>query len=60
MYNVAIIGCGRISHKIAEGVAKNKDRMKLVVLCDSIEEKMEESMLKKIMIQRFYLKKLKK
>ena len=40
MYNVAIIGCGRISHKIAEGVAKNNDRMKLVVLCDPIEEKM--------------------
>ena len=37
MYNVAIIGCGRISHKIAEGVAKNNDRMKLVVLCDPIE-----------------------
>ena len=43
MYNVAIIGCGRISHKIAEGVAKNNDRMKLVVLCDPIEEKMFET-----------------
>ena len=43
MYNVAIIGCGRISHKIAEGVAKNNDRMKLVVLCDPIEEKMYET-----------------
>lgn len=43
MYNVAIIGCGRISHKIAEGVAKNKDRMKLVVLCDPIEKKMFET-----------------
>ena len=43
MYNVAVIGCGRISHKIAEGVAKNNDRMKLVVLCDPIEEKMFET-----------------
>ena len=43
MYNVAIIGCGRISHKIAEGVAKNNDRMKLVVLCDPLEEKMFET-----------------
>ena len=43
MYNVAIIGCGRISHKIAEGIAKNKDRMKLVALCDPIEEKMFET-----------------
>ena len=43
MYKVAIIGCGRISHKIAEGVAKNNDRMKLVVLCDPIEEKMFET-----------------
>ena len=43
MYNVAIVGCGRISHKIAEGVAKNNDRMKLVVLCDPIEEKMFET-----------------
>ena len=29
MYNVAIIGCGRISHKIAEGVAKNNDRIRI-------------------------------
>ena len=43
MYNVAIIGCGRISHKIAEGIAKNSDRMKLSDLCDPIEEKMFET-----------------
>lgn len=43
MYNVAIIGCGRISHKIAEGIAKNNDRMNLFVLCDPIEEKMFET-----------------
>ena len=53
MYNVAIIGCGRISHKIAEGVAKNNDRMKLVVLCDPIEEKMFET-------ERTYNKKVEK
>ena len=35
MYNVAIIGCGRISHKIAEGIAKNKDRIKLKALTNS-------------------------
>ena len=43
MYNVAIIGCGRISHKIAEGIAKNSDRMRLLVLCDPIEQKMFET-----------------
>ena len=43
MYNVAIIGCGRISHKIVEGAAKNRDRIKLVALCDPIEEKMYET-----------------
>ena len=53
MYNVAIIGCGRISHKIAEGVAKNNDRMKLIVLCDPIEEKMFET-------ERTYNKKVEK
>ena len=43
MYNVAVIGCGRISHKIAEGIAKNSDRMELVALCDLVEEKMIET-----------------
>ena len=43
MYNVAVIGCGRISHKIAEGIAKNNNRMNLVALCDPIEEKMLET-----------------
>ena len=51
MYNVVIIGCGRISHKIAEGVAKNNDRMNLVAICDLLEEKMFE-------VEKIYNKKL--
>ena len=51
MYKVAIIGCGRISHKISEGVAENNNKMELVVLCDIVEEKMfktEETYNKKL------------
>lgn len=40
MYKFAIIGCGRISHKIAEGLAGNKDKALLVALSDIIEDKM--------------------
>lgn len=40
MYKFAIIGCGRISHKIAEGLAGNKDKVVLVALSDIIEDKM--------------------
>lgn len=40
MYKFAIIGCGRISHKIAEGLAGNKDKAVLVALSDIIEDKM--------------------
>lgn len=39
MYSFAIIGCGRISHKIAEGLAGNKDEAKLVAVCDVIFDK---------------------
>lgn len=39
MYSVAIIGCGRISHKISEGVADNYPKMQLKALCDLIEDK---------------------
>lgn len=42
MYNVAIIGCGRVARKISEGVAINYPKMKLVALCDLIEDKMNE------------------
>ena len=51
MYKVAIIGCGRISHKISEGVAENNNKMELVALCDIVEEKMfktEETYNKKL------------
>lgn len=40
MYKFVIIGCGRISHKIAEGLAGNKDKAVLVALSDIIEDKM--------------------
>lgn len=53
MYNVAIIGCGRISHKIAEGIAKNSDRMKLTALCDLVKERTFET-------EKTYNKKLEK
>lgn len=51
MYKVTIIGCGRISHKISEGVAENSNKMELVALCDIIEDKMfktEETYNKKL------------
>ena len=41
MYRFAIIGCGRISHKIAEGLAGNKEKAILVALSDIIPEKMD-------------------
>ena len=40
MYRFAIIGCGRISHKIAEGLSGNKGKAVLVALSDVIPEKM--------------------
>lgn len=40
MYKFVIIGCGRISHKIAEGLAENKNKAVLVALSDIIEDKM--------------------
>lgn len=43
MFKFAIIGCGRISHKIAEGVASNKEKAILVGLSDIIESKMDET-----------------
>ncbi len=42
MYKIAIIGCGRISHKIAEGLAENKDKAVLAALSDIIADKMTE------------------
>ncbi len=40
MYRFVIIGCGRISHKIAEGLAENKNKAELIALSDIIEDKM--------------------
>lgn len=40
MYKFAIIGSGRISHKIVEGLAGNKNKAVLVALSDIIEDKM--------------------
>jgi len=34
MQKVALIGCGRISHKHIEGFVKNADRMRLAATCD--------------------------
>lgn len=34
MHTLALIGCGRISHKHVEAAVKNADRVKLVACCD--------------------------
>ncbi|WP_129723949.1 Gfo/Idh/MocA family protein [Xylanivirga thermophila] len=39
--NFAVIGCGRISGKHMEGIAKNRDRAVLKAVCDIIPEKMD-------------------
>ncbi len=39
MFNAALIGCGRISHKHIEAYAKNAARMRLVAVCDPIAER---------------------
>ncbi|WP_346890594.1 Gfo/Idh/MocA family oxidoreductase [Clostridium sp. UBA3887] len=39
LFNVAVIGCGRISYKGIEAVVNNKERLQLVSTCDPIEEK---------------------
>ncbi len=38
-FNVAVIGCGRISYKGIEAIVNNKETLKLVATCDPIEEK---------------------
>jgi len=42
MYNVALIGCGRISFKHIEGFVDNVDIMKLIAVCDPVKKKAEE------------------
>jgi predicted dehydrogenase len=37
MYNLAIIGCGRISYKHVQAVAENSEQVKLIACCDIIE-----------------------
>lgn len=39
IFNVAVIGCGRISYKGIEAIVNNKDTMELIATCDPIEEK---------------------
>jgi UDP-N-acetyl-2-amino-2-deoxyglucuronate dehydrogenase len=39
IFNVAVIGCGRISYKGIEAVVNNKETLQLVATCDPIEEK---------------------
>ena len=41
--NFAIIGCGRISHKQAEGLAKNIEKAYLVAVCDIVLEKTDKT-----------------
>lgn len=38
-FNVAVIGCGRISYKGIEAIVNNKETLKLVATCDPVEEK---------------------
>lgn len=42
MLNFVIIGCGRISHKIVDGIVSNKDKAKLIGVSDLISSKMNE------------------
>ena len=39
VFNVAVIGCGRISYKGIEAIVNNRDVLKLTATCDPIEEK---------------------
>jgi UDP-N-acetyl-2-amino-2-deoxyglucuronate dehydrogenase len=42
MYNVALIGCGRISFKHIEGFVDNADKIKLIAVCDPVKNRTEE------------------
>ncbi|MEG1254713.1 Gfo/Idh/MocA family oxidoreductase [Clostridium sp.] len=39
IFNVAVIGCGRISYKGIEAVVNNRETLRLVATCDPVEEK---------------------
>ncbi|PIS27314.1 MAG: oxidoreductase [Candidatus Marinimicrobia bacterium CG08_land_8_20_14_0_20_45_22] len=43
MKNIALIGCGRISRNHFESIAALKDELKLVAVCDILEERARES-----------------
>jgi predicted dehydrogenase len=38
-FKTALIGCGRISHKHIEGLVNNREKARLVAVCDLIEER---------------------
>ena len=40
-HSIALIGCGRISHKHIEASVKNADRIRLVACCDPLEDRAE-------------------
>jgi len=42
MYNVALIGCGRISFKHIEGFLDNVDKLKLTAVSDPVKKRAEE------------------
>ncbi len=42
MLNFVIIGCGRISHKIVDGIVNNKEKARLVGVSDIVFSKMDE------------------
>lgn len=39
VFNVAVIGCGRISYKGIEAIVNNKECLRLVAACDPVEDK---------------------
>ncbi|MCL2184485.1 MAG: Gfo/Idh/MocA family oxidoreductase [Treponema sp.] len=42
MFTIALIGCGRISFKHIEGFTNNKDKLKLIAICDPVISRAEE------------------
>ncbi|MFW5980285.1 MAG: Gfo/Idh/MocA family protein [Halanaerobiales bacterium] len=45
-YNVALIGCGRISTKHIEAIVSNKQEMELLAVSDLVAKKMDKAILK--------------
>lgn len=41
-YKIAIIGCGRISHKHIEAIVDNSEKLELVGVCDVIEQRAKD------------------